>query len=91
VHPVFTERMLHNQLKYIDTLFDVSHACDQLEKDEQHGSKNELMKSIAKHDKVAMEELHQMADKYLNGNAFNWIAPTLWSSLFGSALQTVKQ
>ena len=91
VHPVFTERMLHNQLKYIDNLFDVNHACDQLEKDEQHGSKNDVMKSIAKHDKIAIEELHEMANKYLSGNAFNWIAPSLWSSLFGSALQGVKQ
>jgi len=92
VHPVVTERMLHNQLKYLDTLFDASHACEQLEKKgEQYGAKNELMKSIAKHDKIAMEELHQMADKYLNGNAFNWIAPSLWTSLFGSSLQSLKQ
>ena len=87
VHPVVTERMLHTQLKYIDTLFDVNHACEQVErKDVSLGSKNELMKSIAKHDKVALQELHEMSDKYMRGNAFNWIAPSLWSSIFGSSL-----
>jgi DNA polymerase alpha subunit A len=96
MHPVITERMLHTQLKYIDTLFDVNHACEQLErKDASLGSKNELVKSIAKHDKVALQELHQMSDKYMRGNAFNWIAPSLWSSIFGSSLasssKTVKQ
>jgi DNA polymerase alpha subunit A len=91
VQPVFTERMLHNQLKYLDTLFDVSHVCDQLEKDEQFGPKNELVKSIAKNEKIVMEELHEVANRYLKGNAFNWIGPSLWSSLFGSSLTTVKQ
>jgi DNA polymerase alpha subunit A len=89
--PVCTERRLHNQLKYLDTLFDVSHVCDQLEKEEQYGPKNELMKSIAKNERIVMEELHEMADKYLKGNAFNWIGPSLWSSLFGHSLLAVKQ
>jgi DNA polymerase alpha subunit A len=91
VQPVVTERMLHNQLKYLDTLFDVSHVCDQLEKEEQFGPKNELVKSIAKNEKIVMEELHEDANRYLKGNAFNWIGPSLWSSLFGSLLPTVKQ
>jgi DNA Polymerase alpha zinc finger len=84
------ERMLHNQLKYLDTLFDVSHVCDQLEM-EQYGPKNELTKSIAKNERIVMEELHEMANNYLKGNAFNWIEPSLWSSLFGHSLPAVKQ
>jgi hypothetical protein len=39
-----------------------------------NGSKNELMKSIAKNDKITMDALHEMAAKYLSSNAFNWIA-----------------
>ena len=85
VHAKCSERSLHNQLKYLDSLFDLNHACDQLVQKKFPTPKNELMKSVSKHDKANFEELHETANKYMRGSAFNWIEASLWQSLFGGA------
>ena len=86
VHPIVTERTMHNQLKYLDSLFDVNHFCDQLAQQKNPILKKELLKSISKNDKVTLEELHETTNKYMRGSAFNWIGSSLWSSLFGTAV-----
>jgi len=84
VHAKVTERAMHNQLKYLDSLFDVNHVCDQMTQKKHPTPKNELMKSISKNERATFEELHETANKYMRGSAFNWIESSLWSSLFGA-------
>jgi DNA polymerase alpha subunit A len=86
VHPKVTERAMHNQLKYLDSLFDVDHACDQLAQQKYPTPKNELLKSISKYEMATMEELHETANKYMRGSAFNWIESSMWSALFGAGV-----
>lgn len=91
MHPTFSERSLHTQLKYLDSLFDISHACDQLEqKKSTLMTKPEMLKMVSKYDKESMGELHEHANKYLKGSAFNWIGPSFFQSLFGNSV-AVKQ
>lgn len=82
---VDSERDVHTHLKYLETLFDVDHACEQLEAKKTHGRKAELLKTISKHDRATFGELHEMAKKTLESNAFNWIPPSFWKGLFNVA------
>lgn len=86
VHPKVTERAMHNQLKYLDSLFDVDHACDQLVQQKHPTPKNELLKSVSKYEMATMEELHETANKFMRGSAFNWIESSMWSALFGAGV-----
>ena len=78
MHSVVSERALYTQLKYLDSLFDISHAVEQRSKT----PKLELLNAISKQDTVCFEELHATATHYLRGSAYNWIEPSLWRSLF---------
>ena len=99
MHPEYSERALHTQLKYLVSLFDIQHAVRKAVEDNRvrgyngdggsvrgksdAATKAELLKTLSKNDKVALEELHRHSKKYLTGSAFHWIEPTLWTSLFG--------
>ena len=80
MHSIYTERTVHTHLKYLETLFDIEHACEQLEKTNL-GRKEELKKNIPKHGKTTFAELHQRSKAYLSSTAFNWISPSFWQSL----------
>mmetsp|Transcript_16123 Transcript_16123/g.25102 ORF Transcript_16123/g.25102 Transcript_16123/m.25102 type:complete len:1003 (+) Transcript_16123:2-3010(+) len=90
MHPVFNEKAMHTQLKYLDSLFDADHACEQLEQ-KKLGKKSELLKNVAKNDKVVFEELNEHATKYMRSSAYNWIGTSLWKTLFGASLLSSKQ
>jgi DNA polymerase alpha subunit A len=79
---VESERDVHTHLKYLETLFDADHACDQLEKKKQFGRKTDVANMISKHDKTTFDELHLSAGKALEASAFNWISPSFWKGLF---------
>ena len=74
MHALVSERALYTQLKYLDSLFEISHAVK--------SNKLELSKHLTKHDKVCLDELHDNSNRYLRGSAYNWIEPSLWRSLF---------
>jgi len=77
---VFTERTVYTHLKYLETLFDVSHACEQLEK-KNMGRKKDLEKNIPKQGKATFAELHQRSKTYLGATSFNWISTSFWQSM----------
>jgi DNA polymerase alpha subunit A len=81
---VDTERDMHNHLKYLESLFNTDHFCDQLEKQDLYGRKVDIIKSISKHDRNAFEELHRAAKSRLGASAFNWISPNFWKDVFGA-------
>eukprot|EP01040_Poterioochromonas_malhamensis_P001065 gene1065-1130_t len=81
----YDEFALYNQLKYFEALFDVPHyvAKKGLAKDE--------IKSMATFDELHV--LHLLKEHMTNTikwSAYNWIRPSLWSSLFGKALNAGK-
>jgi DNA polymerase alpha subunit A len=77
-----TERDIHTHLKYLETLFNVDHACGQLEKKKIYCLKADLLAGMSKFDQTTYEELHKYAKKSLDGSAYNWITPTFWKGLF---------
>ena len=90
MRPKYSEHMFHTQLKYLDTLFDMNHASEQFEKNNE-GSKKELMQSIAPLDKKTFALLHEVTHQFLDKNAYNWVAPSLWKSLFETGKITALQ
>ena len=84
-----TERDIHTHLKYLETLFNVDHACGQLEKKKIYGLKADLLAGMSKFDRTTYEELHKYAKKSLDGSAYNWITPAFWKGLFnvGASVQ----
>ena len=80
---VESERSVHTHLKYLETLFSMDHACEQLEKNNKdYGCKANLIKKISKHDCTTFEELHNAAKRFLESSAFNWISSSFWKDLF---------
>ena len=83
MNPVYGEKELQTQLKYLECLFDANHVCEQLERRNIHGTKKDLLQSISTSDKAFCVELTDNAQKVLGECAFNWVAPSFWQSMFG--------
>lgn len=84
--PKYTETALYNQLKYYHAMFDIDHACNQLEKSEtSFGSRNEMKSSIPPSHLELLANLRQTTQRYLSLNAYNFIEPNIWVALFGKA------
>jgi DNA polymerase alpha subunit A len=81
MQPVDRERDTFTHFKYLETLFDLNHACDQLEKKNTFGRKVDLLKTVSNQDKALFSALHSYAKGFLNENDFNWITPSCWSKL----------
>jgi DNA polymerase alpha subunit A len=75
---VCAERVIYTQLKYLETLFDIDHACEQKK---ALGRKKELQENISKESKLVFQELHKRSKSYLSASAFNWISPSFWQSM----------
>lgn len=79
---VDTERDVHTHLKYLETLFDVDHACGQIdEKQHNFQRKADIAKTLSKHDRSTFDELHRISKKFLDRDAYNWITPSFWKNL----------
>jgi DNA polymerase alpha subunit A len=89
MQPVDTERDVHSHLKYLESLFNEDHVCEQLEKQKKFGRKVDMKKVLSKPDQETFKELHQVAKHRLESNAFNWISPNFWKGLF--PVGTTKQ
>jgi len=76
------EESTYIHLKYLETLFNVDHACDQLDKKTVYGRKADILKSISKRDRAAFDELHRISKGQLEKNAYNWISPSFWKDYF---------
>jgi len=75
---ICTERTIHTHLKYLDSLFDIDHACEQ---NKIVGSKKDLLKAFPKQGQIAFKELHERSKTYLCASAFNWVSPSFWQSM----------
>lgn len=85
MHSVCTERKIHTHLKYLDSLFDVNHACEQ---NKAMGTKKELVKNqicCPKQGKTTFDELHQRSKSLLSSTAYNWVSPSFWQSMIVGA------
>jgi DNA polymerase alpha subunit A len=78
LRPVDSELELQTHLKYLETLFDYDHAIGQ-----RKGADTSSLQ-MTNADRSTFRELHQMALRYLDSCAFNWIAPSFWKGLLGS-------
>ena len=84
---VDTERQVHTHLKYLERIFSLEHACEQMEKLDKFGRKADIMKSVPKKDQVAFGVLHGKANSHLASSAFNWIDQSLWTCILGAPKQ----
>ncbi|KAL7539084.1 hypothetical protein ACHAXR_009011, partial [Thalassiosira sp. AJA248-18] len=88
---VYTESALQTQLKYFDSLFDMTHACKQLQKSQTVSlTEKEVIKSLAKEDKEAFQLLHGFSSHTLNKSGYNWVSGQFFQTLFGMCTE-VKQ
>jgi len=94
LHSKHTEKSVHANMKYLDTLFDIDHACEQLEKFHKYNgsSTKDLVKSVVSPlDKVVIEYLHSITQDRLKLNAYNWVDPSFWQGLFNPKKQSGQQ
>mmetsp|Transcript_9013 Transcript_9013/g.19030 ORF Transcript_9013/g.19030 Transcript_9013/m.19030 type:complete len:1210 (+) Transcript_9013:3-3632(+) len=83
---VYTESSLQTQLKYFDSLFDITHAFKQLDKLPKTSAsltEKEIMKSLAKEDKEAFQLLHGVSSHSLDKSGYNWVDGQFFQKLFG--------
>jgi DNA polymerase alpha subunit A len=80
------ERDVHTHLKYLERLFDIEHAREQLKK--KSFSKDDL--AISKLDESTFKELHAVAKHHLDSNAYNFIKPIFWRGLVPSGMNMIN-
>lgn len=86
-----TERGLHSHLKYLETLFDVKHAQEQIQRNvSSEGRKLDISREIPTHDKTVFGALHKSAFDNLESNAYNWISSSFWNGLFNRTKKPVQ-
>jgi DNA polymerase alpha subunit A len=78
--PVYTEREIYTHHKYLETLFNIDHACEQLDKSKSF-TKDSCLGNLTDYDIVTFNELHNVAKNELHKNAYNFISPTFWNGL----------
>ena len=98
----YTDLDLHTQLKYLETLFDFHRAVDlraalivapellqqPLLAEELKKREADKIVSLTPHDYVAlMELLYKHMCNSIEWSGYNWVRPSLWSTVFGKVLQ----
>ena len=84
---VFSESALQTQLKYLDSLFDIEHACKQLSKSKTSVTEKEVQNNLRKDDKNAFKLLHGFTSESLNKSGYNWVTNQFFQTLFGGIRQ----
>jgi hypothetical protein len=99
----YDDEMLHNQLKYLETLFDMDRYA------EKHSSAAVdtyvfqditaqllmmLMNFTFYRISIDYREVYQLLKQHMSnavhGSAYNWITPGLWTQIFGGGLKSNK-
>jgi len=70
----YTDADLHTQLKYLETLFDYNRTISK--------KKGENF-ALPDYHKEVFDLLRQQVSNIVNGSAYNWVRPSLWSTVFG--------
>ena len=84
-YAVNNERDMHRHHKYLETLFNIDHACEQQlvnKKSKLYTKKDECLDVLSKFDVMTYKELHNVAQRELHKNAYNFISPGFWNGLF---------
>ena len=82
--PVYTDKDMYTQLKYLASLFDVQHACKQQETVNKGAmSARELHKNISSIDKGAFNILLLEASHHLEMCGYDKVEPQFFQALFG--------
>ena len=84
---VYSESALQTQLKYLDSLFDIEHACKQLSKSKATVTEKEVLKNLRKDDKSAFKLLHGFTSDSLNKSGYNWVTNQFFQTLFGGRIR----
>lgn len=82
---VYTESALQTQLKFFNTLFDISHTLKQHKKS-PHASnitEKEIAESIGAIDKEVFQLLHGYSSHSLNKSGYNWVSGQFFQNRFG--------
>jgi DNA polymerase alpha subunit A len=90
MHQEYTEKMLYNQLLFLNRLFDVDTAKDKAEKEAREGhiagEKKEKVYVLAEVNRERWETVRAVVKAYLEKNGRQWVQ---MDSLFGFALKVV--
>jgi DNA polymerase alpha subunit A len=68
---VYDEASLQTQIKYFDSLFDISHACKQHLKSDAFMTEKEFTRNVQ--DKEVFQVIHMLTTDLLKKNAYNWV------------------
>ena len=95
---VYTESALQTQLKYFDSLFDVTHAIKQ-QRQRRSGRSTaqdsitvekeikEISLDVGDEDMKAFRVLHGFSSHSLSKSGYNWVGPQFFQTLFGANRQ----
>ena len=90
MHPEYTEKMLYNQLLFMNKLFDVDSTKEKAEKEAREGriaaEKKEKISVLAEVNRERWETLRGVVKGYLEKNGRQWVQ---MDSLFGFALKAM--
>ena len=81
----YDDSALHTQLKYLESLFDVDKAVKKIAERSEMPVSPAMLESLPKDHIEIFRLLNKHMSFAIENNAFNWIRPSLWSTLFGKA------
>jgi DNA polymerase alpha subunit A len=86
----YDETLLYNQLKYLESLFDLNRSIDKRNKlavSDPTITTTALTK-IPPDDQEVFRLLKEHMSNTVTGSAYNWVMPSLWSFIFGKENKT---
>ena len=93
---VYTESALQTQLKYFDSLFDVTHAIKQQRRSARSPAQDsisiekeikEITLDVGDEDMKAFQVLHGFSSQSLSKSGYNWVGAKFFQTLFGANRQ----
>lgn len=85
LQPKYSSKAIYTQLKYLDTLFDMTHVLKQIELGHISSNLKKQLDIIAVDQKEGLEVLRDRTKNYLEGCGYHWVGSDFFGPLFGKS------
>ena len=84
MHPVYSDKDIYTQLKYLVSLFDVDHACKEQERRNKGAFlAKDMLKNVSRIDLEAFGILHNICGHFMQQNGYDVVDQSFFQALFG--------
>jgi len=85
LQPKYSSKAIYTQLKYLDTLFDMTHVLKQIELRHVPSNLKKQLEIITVDQKEGLEVIRDRTRNYLEDCGYHWVGSDFFGALFGKA------